>query len=58
MAPHDIECYKCHNYGHIARGCISMMNTSMKENTDIRYKKVWKRKQVHVKEDRMNEGHP
>jgi hypothetical protein len=45
VAPHNIECYKCHNYGHIARDCRSMIDTSMKENTDIRYKKVWKRKQ-------------
>jgi hypothetical protein len=35
-----------------------MMDTSMKENIDIRYKKVWKRKQEQVKEDQMNEGHP
>ena len=34
------------------------MDTSMKENIDIRYKKVWKRKQERVKEDQMNEGHP
>ena len=45
MAPHDIECYKCHNYGHIAHDCRSMIDTSMKENIDIRYKKVWIRKQ-------------
>jgi hypothetical protein len=45
VAPHNIECYKFHNYGHIARDCRSMMDTSMKENIDIRYKKVWKRKQ-------------
>jgi hypothetical protein len=58
VAPHNIECYKFHNYGHIARDCRSMMDTSLRKNTDIRYKKVWKRKQEHVKEDQMNEGHP
>jgi hypothetical protein len=42
---HNIECYKCHNYGHIASDCRSIIDTSMKENTDIRYKKVWIRKQ-------------
>jgi hypothetical protein len=31
------------------------MDTSMKKNTDIRYKKIWKRKQEHVKEDQMNQ---
>ena len=51
VAPRNIECYKCHNYGHIAHDCRSMMNTSMKKNIDIRYKKVWKRKQEHIKED-------
>ena len=45
VAPRNIECYKCHNYGHIACDCRSMINTSMKENIDIRYKKVWIRKQ-------------
>jgi chromosome segregation ATPase len=40
----NIEFYKCHNYGHITSDCRSMINTSMKENTDIRYKKVWIRK--------------
>ena len=40
VAPHSIECYKCHNYGHIARDCRSMIDTSMKENTVIGYKKV------------------
>jgi hypothetical protein len=58
VAPHDIECYKCHNYGHIAHDCRSMMDTSLRKNIDIRYKKVWKRKQEQVKEDQMNEGHP
>jgi hypothetical protein len=32
-----------------------MMDTSMKENIDIMYNKVWKRKQEHVKEEQMNE---
>jgi hypothetical protein len=40
----NIECYKCHNYGHIASDCRIMINTSMKENIDIRYKKLWIRK--------------
>jgi hypothetical protein len=44
VAPHNIECYKCYNYGHIASDCRSMFDTSMKENNDIKYKKVWTRK--------------
>ena len=44
MDPKNIECYKCHNYGHIAHDCRSMMDTCMKENIDIINKKVWKRK--------------
>jgi hypothetical protein len=56
VAPHNIECYKFHNYGHIARDCRSMIDTSMKENIDIRYKKVWKRKQEeHVNKDQVPE---
>jgi hypothetical protein len=58
VTPYHIECYKCHNYEHIAHDCRSMMDTSMKENIDIIYKKVWKRKQEQVKEEQMNEGHP
>jgi hypothetical protein len=50
VAPHNIECYKCHNYGHISSDCRSMIDTSMKENIDIRYKKVWIRKH----EERVN----
>jgi hypothetical protein len=45
VATRNIECYKCDNYGHITSDCISMIDTSMKENIDIRYKKVWIRKQ-------------
>ena len=41
VTPYNIECYKCHKYGHIASDCRIMINTSMKENTDIGYKKVW-----------------
>jgi hypothetical protein len=58
VAQHDIECYKCHNYGHIAHDCRSMMDTSLRKKTNIIYKKVWKRKQEHEKEYHMNEGHP
>jgi hypothetical protein len=57
VAPQNIECYKFHNYGHITHDCRSTMDTSMKDNTAIIYKKVWKRKQEHVKEEQMNEGH-
>jgi hypothetical protein len=52
VTPRNIECYKFHNYGHIARDCRSMIDTSMKENTDIRYKKVWIRKQ----EEKVNKN--
>jgi hypothetical protein len=45
VAAHNIKCYKCHNYGHIASDCRSMIDTSMKENIDIIYKKAWIRKQ-------------
>ena len=31
VAARNIECYKCHNYGHIASDCRSMIDTSMKE---------------------------
>jgi hypothetical protein len=35
-----------------------MMDTFMKRNIDIKYKKVRKRKQEKVKEEQMNEGNP
>jgi hypothetical protein len=41
VAPRDIECYKCHNYGHIVSDCRRMIYTYMKESTDIIYKYVW-----------------
>jgi hypothetical protein len=44
VATRNMDCYKYHNYGHIASDCRIMNNTSMKENIDIRYKKVWIRK--------------
>jgi hypothetical protein len=51
-----VECYKFHNYGHIARDCRSMIDTSMKEKTDIRYKKVWLIKhEEHMKTDHFRE---
>jgi hypothetical protein len=50
VAPRNIECYKCLHYGHIASDFRSMIDTSMKENNNIRYKKVWIRKH----EERVN----
>jgi hypothetical protein len=44
VAPRNIESYKCHNYGHIASDCRSMIDTSMKDSIDIRCKKMWIRK--------------
>ena len=44
MAPRNIECYKYHNYGNIASDYIRIIDNSMKENMNIRYKKVWIRK--------------
>jgi hypothetical protein len=41
VAARNIECYKCQNNGHIASDCRRMIDTSMKENIDIKYKKVW-----------------
>jgi hypothetical protein len=56
MAPRNIEYYKCHNYGHIASDCRSMIDTSMKEKADIIYKKVWIRKhEEQVNKDQVPE---
>jgi hypothetical protein len=56
VAPLNIECYKCHNYGHIASDFRSMIDTYMKYNTDIRYKKVWIRKhEEHVNKEQVPE---
>jgi hypothetical protein len=56
VAPRNIECYKCHNYGHIACDCRSVIDNSMKENTDIIYKKVWIRKhEEQVNKDQVPE---
>jgi hypothetical protein len=40
VLPHNIECYKFHNHGHITHDFRSMMKYPLKENSDIRYKKV------------------
>jgi hypothetical protein len=45
VALSNIECYKCHNYGHIARNCKSLIDPSMKENTNGGYDKFWRRKE-------------
>jgi hypothetical protein len=52
----NIEFYNCHNYGHITSDSRSMIDTSMKKNTDIRYKKVWIRKhEEQVNKDQVPE---
>jgi hypothetical protein len=56
VAPRNIECYKFHNYRHISSDCRSMIDTSMKDNTDIIYKKVWIRKhEEQVNKDQVPE---
>jgi hypothetical protein len=49
--PQNIECYKFYNDGHISRDCRSMMDTSIKENNDIKYKKVYKIKKEEVNKE-------
>jgi hypothetical protein len=56
VATRNIECYKFHNYGHIASDCRSMIDTSMKENIDIRYTKVCiRKKEEQVNKDQVQE---
>jgi hypothetical protein len=52
VAPPNIECYKCYNYGHISHDCRIMIDTSMKDKIDIRYKKVWIKKKRRTTEQR------
>jgi len=42
----NVECYKCHNYGHIARDCRYKMESFMMDSPNIRYRNVWRRKQM------------
>lgn len=42
----DIECYKYHNYGHVAHYCKYKMKSTMNEKLEDKNKKVWKRKQI------------
>jgi len=45
VAPHNIECYIFHYYGHTTHDCRSMMDISLRKNKNISYNKVCKRKQ-------------
>lgn len=42
----DIECFICHNYGHIAHHCKYNMESTMNKNIDDKNNKFWKIKQV------------
>ena len=42
----NIEFYKCHNYGHIARNCRYKMEPTMNEKLDHENKMIWKGKKV------------
>ena len=44
MMNHNVERYKCNNYGHIAYDYRSIIKSSIQEKTDIKYKKVLKKK--------------
>jgi len=54
--PYNIKCYKFHNYENIACDFRNMMDTSIKENTDIGYNKICRRKEK--KEEQVNEKIP
>jgi hypothetical protein len=43
VIPHNIECYKCHNYVHIDQNFRRRIKPLIKENIDERYKKDWRR---------------
>jgi hypothetical protein len=59
LLDYDIECYKCNNYGHIARDCRSNIIKSPKQNREEdvltkhreEYTRVWKRKQEEPKKE-------
>jgi hypothetical protein len=56
VIPHNIECYKCHKYGHISQNCRTMIAPSMNKETYIRYTNIWKRKEQEkeqVKEEQV-----
>jgi len=42
VAPHNFECYKFNNYGHIDQNYRSIIVPSMKKETHIIYIKIWK----------------
>ena len=48
----NIKCYKCHNYGHIARTYSYKMESTMNKNLDDKNKKVWKGKQVQDEQEK------
>lgn len=41
---YHFECFNFHKYGHIACDCRYMMGSSMKDKSNIRHKKIWRRK--------------
>lgn len=58
---YHIECYKYHNYGHIAHDYRSMMDSSMKGNTDIIYESLEKKtktKRKQKQKEQVNEEIP
>jgi hypothetical protein len=55
LSSHNIEYYKFQKYGHIPHNYRTVNEPSMKENNDVRYQKVWRRKEK--KEEKVNEEH-